>query len=450
MSLEKVILRNLIDNEEYTRKVYPFLKNDYFKESDSKVIFNLYQKYFDSYNTVPTKKELIIDLGKLKLTEDQYNEAKLSIASLEKSEENLPWLLERTEEFCKDAAIYNAILKSIEVIEDKTGNVDRSVLPDILRDALGVSFDTNIGHDYLEDAEARWELAHTLKVKYPFDLKYLNKITKGGLEQKTLNVVMAGTGVGKSILLCHAAAAWLSMGYNVLYVTLEMSEEKISERIDANLLDISLDNIHSVSKSDFMAGINKIKEKTKGRLKVKEYPQGQAHANHIRFLLNEYKVKENYVPDIVIIDYMNICASYRIKMGATNSYGYIKSIAEELRGLAQEYGFPILTATQTNRDGLGASDLSLQNTSESIGGPMTADLFFAMVQTEEMANKNQMLFIQLKNRYNDLNDPNKFIIGLDKKFMRFYDVEESAQKGISGGPEDMIANDIKSKFEDFK
>ena len=454
MSTEKIILSNLISNEQYTRKVLPYIQDEYFSDQSEKLIFDITRSHFDQYNALPSKVEVVAEINARDNLNEAVHESALELVSgLEAVVvQNLDWLVDKTEAFCKEKALYNAILKCINIIDKKDGKdgkEDKGALPDILNKALGVSFDTHVGHDYLEDAEARWDFYHTLEKKCPFDLHYFNQITKGGVSRKTLSIVMCPTGGGKSMFMCHLAASYMAMGLNVLYVTMEMSEEKISERIDANLMNIDIGKIAELSKDDYLGRFAKVKGKAKGKLVVKEYPTGQAHAGHFRYLLNELKMKKGFVPDVFIVDYIGICASSRLKKGAVNSYDFGKAVAEEIRALAQEFGFAAWSAFQTNRDGIGNSEVDLKNTSESIGGPMTADLLFAMVETEQLIALCQMMIIQLKNRYNDVNNPKKFVIGVDKAKMKFYDVEASAQN-IDGGPVMDSTPSGKKSFADFE
>ena len=451
MSTERIILSNLQANEQFSRKVLPYLSPEYFSEQNEKTLFLLIEKYYADYNRAPSKKELEIELQNLdKLSEETY---KASIETLDGLEvavvDNLDWLEKTTEKWCQDRALYNALLKAIEIQDDKTGKYERGSIPKILTDALAISFDTHIGHDYLDDAADRWDFYHKLEKKVPFDLEFFNKITKGGLPSKTMSAILCPTGGGKSQFMCHLSAAYLSQGYNVLYITLEMSEEKIAERIDANLLNFDIGLLPSLKKDDFVAKVQRIKDKTKGKLIVKEYPNGTAHSGHWRYLINDLKLKKGFVPDILVVDYLGISASSRLKRGA-GMYEYGKSVSEEFRALCQECDLVGWTAYQTNRAGIGNSEIDLTNTAESMGGPHTCDLLFAMVQPESLVELNQMLIIQLKNRYNDLNDPKKFVIGVDKAMMKFYDTEERSQKDISEGPVfDKTPSGMKDKFGGF-
>lgn len=434
--LEKTILKNLIYNEDYTRKALPFISEDYFSDDVEKILFKEIKNFVEKYKSLPTKESLIINLTEGKnLTENQLRGSlelisDLSSEVLEKTE--IQWLTEQTEKFCQDKAIYNAIMESVQILDDKTAMKNKGSIPQLLADALGVSFDSHVGHDYLNDSDERFEFYHRKEKRIPFDLDFFNKITKGGLPAKTLNIALAGTGVGKSLFMCHVAASSISQGRNVLYITLEMAEEKIAERIDANLLNITIDDLHVISKNDYEKRFSAMKSKTQGKLIIKEYPTASANSSHFRSLLNELRLKKNFVPEIIFVDYLNICNSSRMKMGSSiNSYTYIKAIAEELRGLAVEFGVPIFSATQTTRSGFSNTDLGLEDTSESFGLPATADFMFALITTEELEQLNQIMVKQLKNRYGDPSLNKKFVIGVDRSKMKLYDVESSAQSDIS-------------------
>jgi len=458
MAIENTILAHLVFDEEYGRKVIPFLKDEYFSDYNDKLVFKLITEYVNKYNTFPSKEALVIDLtNKDGVNETSFKECKETIERMEPAESELQWLLDQTEKFCQDRAIYNAIMSSIQILDDKSGKTTKGAIPQILSDALAVSFDTHIGHDFIEDADTRFEFYHTKETKIPFDIDYFNKITQGGLPKKTLNIALAGTGVGKSLFMCHCAAANLTKGLNVLYITLEMAEERIAERIDANLLDVTIDELKVIPKDSYDKKIERVKGKTTGKLIVKEYPTACAGSANFRHLLNELKIKKNFVPDIIYIDYLNICMSSRIKHASNvNSYTLIKAIAEELRGLAVEFNVPIVSATQTTRGGYSNSDVGLEDTSESFGLPATADFMFALIkQSDEMADLNQIVVKQLKNRYGDPNIYSKFIIGVDRSKMRLYDVEQSAQTlsddrpvmdNTKFGEEDFERNRPKSKF----
>ena len=427
--IERTALRNLVFNEEYTRRVIPFIRKEYFEDRAERTIFEEIQKFVTEYNKNPTRETLEIDLQKRKdLNETEYNRIVDVIKSLNPQDVDLDWLINTTEKFCKDRAIHNAVLDGIHIIEGKDNRRSPEAIPDILSDALAVSFDNSVGHDYLEDIDSRFDFYHTKEEKIPFDIDFFNKITKGGLPPKTLNVALAGTGVGKTLFMCHIASHILSMNKNVLYITMEMAEERIAERIDANLMNVSMEDLQSLNRKMFTDKLTKISTKTTGKLIIKEYPTASAHAGHFRTLINELALKKTFKPDIVFIDYINICASSRFKPGANvNSYTYIKSIAEELRGLAVECNFPIVTATQTTRTGFVSTDVGLEDTSESFGLPATADLMFALISTEELEEAGQMMVKQLKNRYNDPTMNRKFVIGVDRARMKLYDVEQSAQ-----------------------
>jgi hypothetical protein len=447
MNIERVILSNLIFNDDYSRKVIPFLKPEYFQDYNEKVVFDLIDDYVKKYNSFPSTEALAIDLSnKDGLNDDTFRISKEVIASLEHDPNTkLDWLLDQTEKFCQDKALYLAIMKSIKIMDEKNGSISKGSIPQVLTDALAVSFDTHIGHDFLMDADERYEFYHRKEKRVPFDLDFFNAITNGGLPNKTLNIALAGTGVGKSLFMCHCAAANLSRGLNVLYVTLEMAEERIAERIDANLLDTAVDQLELLPKQSYDAKIDKLKQKVTGKLIIKEYPTACAGSANFRHLLNELKIKKNFIPDIIYIDYLNICLSSRIKHGANvNSYTLIKAIAEELRGLAVEYNVPIVSATQTTRGGYSNSDVGLEDTSESFGLPATADFMFALISSEELESLNQIMVKQLKNRYNDPGHNRRFIVGIDRSKMRLYDVDQSAQAGLTDGPS------MKSVFDNSK
>jgi replicative DNA helicase len=431
--LEQTILKNLVQSESFTRKVIPFLKEEYFSESDEKTVFNEVVSYFDKYTKPPTVEALLINLdNNTSLNDGQLSNAKTIVDSISKDSEETPteWLVEETEKWCQDRAIYIAVMDSIEVI-DKKSQRSTGEIPDLLKEALSVSFDTNIGHDFIENSDDRFEFYHTEEEKLPFDLEYFNKVTKGGLPNKTLNICLAGTGVGKSLFMCHMASANLMMNKNVLYITLEMSEERIAERIDSNTLNIPMKDLPDLSKTQFDKKIDKIKEKTKGKLIVKEYPTASAHVGHFRHLLQELNIKKDFKPDMIYIDYLNICSSARVKPGSgANSYTLVKSIAEELRGLAVEFDVPIMSATQTTRSGYGSTDVELTDTSESFGLPATADFMFALITSDELEELDQMVVKQLKNRYNDPTVFKRFVIGVDRSRMKLYDCEQEAQEEL--------------------
>ena len=429
--IERTILSSLTQNEDYVRKVIPYLKPEYFHDQVDKAVYKIIVEYFDKYNQPPTIEAISVELSnKSGLSEEQFTAANELVKGFEANDNNEDWLLDETEKFCQDKAVYNAIMESISIIDGKTDK-GRGALPSILSDALSVSFDPHIGHDFIEDADARWDFYHTEEVKIKFDLDLMNKITKGGLSKKTLNICLAGTGVGKSMFMCHCAAANLRDAQNVLYITLEMAEERIAERIDANMMSSTIDEVRGYEKDEYDKKIRRIENNYKGKIVIKEYPTTGAGANHFRYLLQELKVKKNFVPDIIYIDYLNICMSARIKYGAgVNSYTYVKAIAEELRGLAVEYDVPIVSATQTTRSGYTSSDLGLEDTSESFGLPATADFMFAIISTEELDNLNQILVKQLKNRYSDPAMDKRFVIGVDRAKMTLYDTEQNAQDDI--------------------
>ena len=438
MAVEDSILSNLIYNEDYTRKVIAFLKDNYFKDNTQRTVFKAIESYILKYNSCPTPEALKIDISAIDgLNEKTYFDAVEYVSKIEYDPKtNFEWLLNNTEKFCQDSALYNALLESIAITEGE-GTLDKGSIPKILTDALGVSFDTTIGHDYIEDFEERYKFYHLKEEKMPFDLYYFNQMTKGGISRKTLTIILAGTGVGKSLAMCHFASANLVAGKNVLYITMEMAEEKISERIDVNLMNVTSDELALMSKANFKKKVDEIRSRTVGKLVVKEYPTASAGSATFRALLGELKTKKNFVPDIIYIDYLNICMSSRIKMGsAVNSYTYIKTIAEELRGLAVEFNVPIVSATQTTRSGYGNSDVSLTDTSESFGLPATADLMFALITDEELEALNQIVVKQLKNRYDNISKLRKFVIGIDRNHMRFYDADPSAQENLMDGPDD--------------
>ena len=435
MRLEQTILKNLVYNEEFTRKVLPFIKSEYFNDPTEKLVFKEVFDFVNKYKNLPTHEALVINITEKKsLTDVQVKDSieLLNDIHSNKDEKVEPkWLLEQTEKFCQDKAIYNAIMESVGILDNKTQKT-KGEIPKLLSDALGVSFDSNVGHDYMMDSDSRYDFYHRVESRVRFDIDILNKITKGGLPIKTLNIALAGTGVGKSLFMCHVAAGCVSQGHNVLYITLEMAEEKIAERIDANMLNIDLNELHTISKTDYERKFDALRSKTQGKLIIKEYPTAGASALHFRALLNELALKKNFRPDIIFIDYLNICSSARIKAGGNvNSYTYIKSIAEELRGLAVEFGVPIVSATQTTRSGYSNSNVDLTDTSESFGLPATADFMFALISTEELEGLNQIMVKQLKNRYSDPNYYKRFVVGIDRAKMRLYDAEQSAQNDIA-------------------
>ena len=431
-TIERTTLTNLIYNEDYTRKVLPFIKPEYFANRNERVVFEEIEKFLDKYNSLPTKETLTIGIDNRKdITDEEYKKVVDIISSLDKTDVDLQWLHDETEKFCKDKAIYNAVLDGIKIIDGKDKDRTPEAIPSILSDALAVSFDLSVGHDYVEDGLDRYDFYHKKEIKIPFDLDYFNKITKGGLPQKTLNIALAGTGVGKSLFMCHMAASTLMQGKNVLYITLEMAEERIAERIDANLMNVTIDDLHTLPKKMFESYLTRINKKTNGKLIVKEYPTASAHVGNFRSLIKELALKRSFKPDIIFIDYLNICASSRFRGNANvGSYFYIKAIAEELRGLAVETNVPIMSATQTTRGGFVSSDIGLEDTSESFGLPATADLMFALISTEELEDLNQICVKQLKNRYNDPTMNKRFILGIDRAKMKLYDVEQQAQHDL--------------------
>ena len=437
-TIERTALTNLICNEDYARKVLPFIKSTYFDEREEQIIFEEISNFVDKYQKIPTQTSLEIEVGERKdLNETEHKKIVDIIKTLNPMEVDFDWLVDHTEKFCKDKAIYNAIVDGIKIIDGKDSKRKPDAIPEILTDALSVSFDNSVGHDYIEDAESRFDYYHRVEERIPFDLDFFNKITKGGLPPKTLNIALAGTGVGKSLFMCHMAANCLSQGKNVLYITLEMAEERIAERIDANLMNISMEDLQNLGKQMFTDKMSKITKKTKGKLIVKEYPTATAHSSHFRGLIKELAIKKSFRPDIMFIDYLNICASSRFK-GAqnVNSYMYVKAIAEELRGLAVETNVPIMSATQTTRSGFVSTDVGLEDTSESFGLPATADLMFALISTEELEELNQICVKQLKNRYNDPTMNKRFVIGIDRAKMRLYDVEVDAQQDLVNSGQD--------------
>lgn len=433
MRVEQIILSNLINDEQYCRKVIPFIKAEYFADRKEAIIAKEIADFFSKYNKPLTKEILTIEASNRRdLSDKEMADIASYISDLKSEAVNADWLLENTEKFCKDRAVYNAILSSIKIIDGGDKNHTKDAIPHILSDALAISFDSHIGHDYIDDSESRYDFYHKVEERIPFDLEMFNLITKGGLPKKTLNIALAGTGVGKSLFMCHVGASCLTAGKNVLYITMEMAEERIAERIDANLLNLTMDELKVVDRDIYDNRISRISNKTKGKLIIKEYPTAGAHAGHFRALLEELKMKRDFMPDIIFIDYLNICSSQRMKQGGSvNSYTYVKAIAEELRGLAVEYNVPIVSATQTTRSGFTNSDPGLEDTSESFGLPATADFMFALVSNEELQALNQIIVKQLKNRYSDLNHYKRFVIGIDRSKMKLYDVEASAQVGLS-------------------
>ena len=440
------ILKNLIHNETYTRQVIPFIEPDYFEERTDRIVFEEVAKFLNEYDKTPTKEVLHIEVEKrVDVTEDEYKNVEQLISALDPEESESKWLLDTTEEWCKQRAIYLALINSIKIADGQDEHKKPEAIPAILSEALAVGFDQHVGHDYIDDSEDRYAYYHRVENKIPFDLEYLNKITSGGISDKTLNIALAGTGVGKSLFMCHVASSCLVQGKNVLYITLEMAEEKIAERIDANLLDTNIKDIAELPEKIFNKKITNLSKKTEGKLIVKEYPTASAHCGHFKSLLQELKLKKSFSPDIIFIDYLNICASSRYRSAVNvNSYSYVKAIAEELRGLAVEFSLPIVSATQTTRSGFASSDPNLTDTSESFGLPATADLMFALISTEELEEMNQIMVKQLKNRYHDPTLNKRFCVGIDRAKMRLYDVEESAQTDIVDSGQ--VELDIAAKF----
>ena len=454
--IEFLILKNLLHNEKYLRKSLPFIKGEYFQDSNQKIVFEEISTFVEEYNNIPTKEILIIEIEKRNdINEDSFKEVTHLVGCLDDSPVEFEWLIDTTEKWCRDRAIYLALLDSIAIADGKDEKKNPEAIPSILSDALAVSFDNHIGHDYLQDYEERFKFYHQKESRIQFDLEYFNKITKGGLPNKTLNIALAGTGVGKSLFMCHMAAASMMEGHNVLYITLEMAEEKIAERIDANLLNVGIQNITDLPRPMFDSKVDSIAKKTQGSLIIKEYPTASAHSGHFKSLLNELALKKSFKPDIIFVDYLNICASSRYRANSNvNSYSYIKAIAEELRGLAVESNLPIVSATQTTRSGFGSSDVELTDTSESFGLPATADLMFALISTEELEGLNQILVKQLKNRYNDPTMNKRFVVGIDRAKMRLYDCEQSAQNELVDNKQDEEYNNEEKKpkkdFAGFK
>ena len=451
-NIEQTILRNLLVDDKFMRKVLPFIKNDYF-EGVYRQLFKQVGLYVQKYNKLPTQESFKIELDDAdNFNDEQYRHAVEILPEIFKTEEiDGDWLIDKTEKWCQDRALHNAVMESISIIDGKHQSLSKNALPEILSDALAVNFDANIGHDYLGNFNDRYEFYHRLEERVAFDLDYFNKITKGGLPNKSLNICLAGTGVGKSLFMCHQAAACLTDQKNVLYITMEMAEERIAERIDANLLNIPIDQLDKLSKDMFSQKVSQLAKQTNGRLIVKEYPTGSAHSGHFRALLNELKLKKKFEPDIIFIDYLNICASSRMKAmgGSINSYTYIKAIAEELRGLAVEFDVPVVSATQTTRSGFSNSDIGLEDTSESFGLPATADLMFALISSEELEKEGKIMVKQLKNRYNDPTYKKKFVVGVDRSKMRLYDVDETSQT-LSDDTPVFDRAEMNKRFEDFK
>ena len=455
--VERIILRNLFFNEDFTRKVLPFIKEEFFTSKNESILFGEVSNFIHKYKNLPTKETINVELTKRKdLREEELSEIKKIIDNLNHEEVELPWLLDTTEKFCKDRAVHNAVLSGIQILDGKDKKQNPEAIPGILSEALAVSFDNHVGHDYVEDAESRFDFYHKREKRFKFDLDYFNKITKGGVPSKTLNIALAGTGVGKSLFMCHAASNWLTQGKNVLYITLEMAEERIAERVDANLMDVTIDDLHAMPKDMYESKMSKLQKKTIGKLIIKEYPTASAHSGHFRALLNELSLKKTFKPDVVFIDYLNICASSRFKGGNISSYFYIKAIAEELRGLAVEFDMPIFSATQTTRSGFTSTDIGLEDTAESFGLPATADFMFALISNDELDQLGQLKVKQLKNRFGDPSMNRSFIIGVDRSKMRLFDVEASAQNIVDSNQSEDNSDDqitpegAYEKFSDFK
>src|SRR5210317_633982 len=454
--IEQTIISSLFFREDYTRKVLPFIKEEYFGNRVEQILFGQIFQFVEKYNNLPTKDAMLIELSQRRdINEEELSHIKDYVVAVENSEADEQWLLETTEKFCKDRAVHNAVLSGIKILDGKDKKQTPEAIPHILSEALAVSFDKSVGHDYIEDAEARFKFYHTKEKRYQFDLDYMNRITKGGVPSKTLNIALAGTGVGKSLFMCHVASSYLLQGLNVLYITLEMAEERIAERIDANLLDVTMEDLHDMPKQLYDGKIKKLREKTQGQLIVKEYPTASAHAGHFKSLINELALKKSFRPDVIFIDYLNICASSRFKGGNISSYFYIKAIAEELRGLAVEFDVPIFSATQTTRTGYVSTDIGLEDTSESFGLPATADFMFALMSNEELESLGQMKVKQLKNRYNDPAMNRSFIVGIDRSKMRLYDVENTAQNIVDSNQTKVkesypTPEESYDKFSDFK
>jgi replicative DNA helicase len=453
--IERIILRNLFYNEDFTRKALPFIKTEFFTNHSESTLFGEINQFVQKYKNLPTKETILVELNKRKdLREDELTEIKTIVNKLDKQEVELQWLLDTTEKFCKDRAVHNAVLSGIQILDGKDKNQNPEAIPQILSEALAVSFDNHVGHDYVEDAESRFDFYHKREKRFKFDLNYFNRITKGGVPSKTLNIALAGTGVGKSLFMCHAASNWLQDGKNVLYITLEMAEERIAERVDANLMDVTIDDLHAMPKDMYESKMSKLQKKTIGKLIIKEYPTASAHSGHFRALLNELSLKKTFKPDVVFIDYLNICASSRFKGGNISSYFYIKAIAEELRGLAVEFDMPIFSATQTTRSGFTSTDIGLEDTAESFGLPATADFMFALISNDELDQLGQLKVKQLKNRFGDPSMNRSFIIGVDRSKMRLFDVEASAQNIVDSNQteeeEKITPEGAYEKFSDFQ
>ena len=455
LNLNKLILKNLHYNNEYTRKVLPFIKQDYFNDRSERTVFSEIASFVSEYSNLPTYEALIIQLNEKQISDDEYKESLELLNELHESVAetvDLPWLIDKTEEFCQDRAVINAVRESITILDNKHKDLSKGSIPKLLSDALAISFDNSVGHDYLDDSESRYDFYHKVDERIPFSLEYMNRITNGGLPKKTLNVILAPPHGGKSLMMCDWAASFQQSGHNVLYITCEMAEEKIAERIDANLLRITMDELMKMDKPAYTKKMDYLKSKTIGRMFIKEYPTASANVNHFRTLLNELRLKKNFVPDVVFIDYLNICASSRMKMvGGVNSYTYVKAIGEELRGFAQEFNIPVVTATQTTRGGAQSSDIDMNDVSESFGIPAIADFMLAIINSEELYELGQIMLKQLKNRYRDLNLNKRFVLGVDRARMKLFDVEQSAQEGIVDAghqsPEESYKSIQTNKFE---
>ena len=454
--IELIILKNLIYDDTYVKVVLPFLKKEYFTEKEENILFLEVIKFIQKYDSLPSYESLMIELNNLSINQEQIDRCTETLSTIRKSKDekvDFEWLVDQTEKFCQEKAIHNALLESIQIIDERNKSTkDKGAIPSILSDALSVSFDNHIGHDFLEDYDSRYDFYHKKEDKIPFDLEFFNKITKGGISTKTLNIILAGTGAGKSLFMCHHAASCLNQGKNVLYITMEMAEEKIAERVEANLLDIELDSLFKLSKKEFTKKVESLRSKTNGKLIIKEYPTASASVLHFKSLLNELYLKRRFKPDIIFVDYLNICCSSRLKFGANvNTYSYVKSIAEELRGMAIEHKVPIFSATQTTRTGFTNTDPGLEDTSESFGLPATADFMFALISTEELEKLNQLQVKQLKNRYSDLNKNKRFMIGVNKSKMKLYDLEDSAQQNVIDSGQEQELNfsmdTLESKFK---
>ena len=448
--IEQTILSSLFFKEEYTRKVLPFIKEEYFGNRVEQLLYGEVFKFITKYNNLPTKDSILIELGQRRdINEEELDHIKDYVSKIEDTESDEQWLTETTEKFCKDRAVHNAVLSGIKILDKKDKTRTPESIPHILSEALAVSFDKSVGHDYIQDADERFKFYHTKEKRYQFDLDYMNRITKGGVPSKTLNIALAGTGVGKSLFMCHVASSYLLQGLNVLYITLEMAEERIAERIDANLLDVTMEDLHDMPQQLYEGKITKLREKTQGQLIIKEYPTAAAHSGHFKALMNELALKKSFRPDVIFIDYLNICASSRFRGGNISSYFYVKAIAEELRGLAVEFNVPIFSATQTTRTGFVSTDIGLEDTAESFGLPATADFMFALVSNDELEQLGQMKVKQLKNRYNDPSINRSFIVGVDRSKMRLFDVQQQHQQLVDANQKDG-KEDAYDKFSDFK